>query len=174
MLPTPYDQQHYGRTYLNPQRSSSFESPNQLEYQQLHGEERSFEGNAEWNGSQRRSSEGGGDFDEGAAEQGEHRPTPAPLKKSSTVNRSAVACMLCRKQKVRYLLLTRRACLEAARLRFDVADSSAILQMKCEGKDKAPCRRCRAAGVECTFEAAAPAPPGARKGGAASKEWIES
>ncbi|ORY86676.1 hypothetical protein BCR35DRAFT_44473 [Leucosporidium creatinivorum] len=56
-----------------------------------------------------------------------------------------MACMLCRKQK-----------------------------MKCEGKDKAPCRRCRAAGVECTFEAAAPAPPGARKGGAASREWIES
>lgn len=102
MLPTPYDQQHYGRTYLNPQRSSPFESPNQREYQQLNGEDRSFDDNAEWNGSQRRSSEGGGEVDDGAAEQREVRATPAPLKKWSTVNRSAMACMLCRKQKVRF------------------------------------------------------------------------
>lgn len=105
MLPTPYDQQHFGRTYLNPQRSSSFESPNQREYQQLHGEDRGFDGNVEWNGSRRRSSEGGGDLDDGgAADQGfgEPRPTPAPLKKSSTVNRSAMACLLCRKQKVSF------------------------------------------------------------------------
>lgn len=50
----------------------------------------------------------------------------------------------------------------------------AVSQMKCEGKDRAPCRRCRQAGVECTFEAALPAPVGSRKGAAASKEWIES
>ncbi|GAA5876989.1 hypothetical protein JCM1840_007091 [Sporobolomyces johnsonii] len=58
--------------------------------------------------------------------------------------RSAMACNLCRKQK-----------------------------MKCEGPEKAPCRRCRAAQVECVFENPPAAPPRPR-GGGVSEQWVES
>ncbi|GEM10184.1 microtubule-associated protein [Rhodotorula toruloides] len=58
--------------------------------------------------------------------------------------RSAMACTLCRKQK-----------------------------MKCEGPDKAPCRRCRAAGVDCVFEAPPAAPPRPR-GTGVTEAWVES
>ncbi|GAA5886798.1 hypothetical protein JCM6882_005895 [Rhodosporidiobolus microsporus] len=58
--------------------------------------------------------------------------------------RSAMACVLCRRQK-----------------------------MKCEGPEKAPCRRCRAAQVECVFEAPPAAPPRPR-GGGVSEAWVES
>ncbi|GAA6031363.1 hypothetical protein JCM8097_005624 [Rhodosporidiobolus ruineniae] len=58
--------------------------------------------------------------------------------------RSAMACVLCRRQK-----------------------------MKCEGPDKAPCRRCRAAQVECVFEAPPQAPPRPRNGGV-SEAWVEN
>ncbi|BGP09768.1 hypothetical protein JCM10049v2_005641 [Rhodotorula toruloides] len=58
--------------------------------------------------------------------------------------RSAMACSLCRKQK-----------------------------MKCEGPDKAPCRRCRAAGVDCVFEAPPAAPPRPR-GTGVTEAWVES
>ncbi|KAK4049273.1 hypothetical protein OIV83_004209 [Microbotryomycetes sp. JL201] len=51
-------------------------------------------------------------------------------------SRSAMACVLCRKQK-----------------------------MKCEGPEKAPCKRCRGAGVECVFEAPPAVAPRARGGG---------
>ncbi|KAM0790476.1 hypothetical protein ACM66B_003352 [Microbotryomycetes sp. NB124-2] len=58
-------------------------------------------------------------------------------------SRSVMACVLCRKQK-----------------------------MKCEGPDKAPCKRCRTAGVECVFEAAPPLAPRSR-GSGASDAYIE-
>ncbi|GAA6004219.1 hypothetical protein JCM10207_002488 [Rhodosporidiobolus poonsookiae] len=58
--------------------------------------------------------------------------------------RSAMACVLCRRQK-----------------------------MKCEGPDKAPCRRCKAAQVECVFEAPPAAPPRPR-GGGVTEAWVES
>ncbi|KAK4047443.1 hypothetical protein OIO90_006188 [Microbotryomycetes sp. JL221] len=64
----------------------------------------------------------------------------APTAKS----RSAMACVLCRKQK-----------------------------MKCEGPDKAPCKRCRTAGVECVFEAAPPVAPRVR-GSGLSEGYVES
>ncbi|BGP41813.1 hypothetical protein JCM10449v2_005804 [Rhodotorula kratochvilovae] len=57
--------------------------------------------------------------------------------------RSAMACQLCRRQK-----------------------------MKCEGPEKAPCRRCRAAQVECVFEAPPAAPPRPR-GGGVTEAWVE-
>ncbi|GAA5992211.1 hypothetical protein JCM11641_001016 [Rhodosporidiobolus odoratus] len=75
-----------------------------------------------------------------------------------TKARSAMACNLCRRQK-----------------------------MKCEGPEKAPCRRCRAAQVDCVFEAPAPAPPRAGRGGATvgaavatqgervvERDWVEN
>ncbi|GAA5935563.1 hypothetical protein JCM3775_003352 [Rhodotorula graminis] len=58
--------------------------------------------------------------------------------------RSAMACQLCRRQK-----------------------------MKCEGPEKAPCRRCRAAQVECVFEAPPAAPPRPRGGTGVTEAWVE-
>ncbi|GAA5977121.1 hypothetical protein JCM10908_004863 [Rhodotorula pacifica] len=59
-------------------------------------------------------------------------------------SRSAMACQLCRRQK-----------------------------MKCEGPSKAPCRRCRSAGVECVFESPTSAAPRVRSGGNAAQSWID-
>ncbi|GAA5937645.1 Zn(II)2Cys6 transcription factor domain-containing protein [Sporobolomyces koalae] len=69
--------------------------------------------------------------------------TPPPATATAKA-RSSVACALCRKQK-----------------------------MKCEGPDKKPCRRCRAAGVDCVFEAPPVAPPRPR-GGGVTEAWVES
>lgn len=44
--------------------------------------------------------------------------------------------------------------------------------MKCEGPEKAPCRRCRAAQVECVFEAPPAAPPRPR-GTGVTEAWVE-
>ena len=107
MLPTPYEQpQQYGRTYLNsgqPPSAPFTDSPGPADFQQLGGEPRPFDESssaADWSGSAtRRNSLGGvGDGEDGAGE-GEHR-AGLPIKKASTVNRSAMACTLCRKQKV--------------------------------------------------------------------------
>lgn len=46
-------------------------------------------------------------------------------------------------------------------------------KMKCEGPSKSPCRRCRAAGVECVFESPTSAVPRARSGGNAAQSWID-
>ncbi|GAA5957766.1 hypothetical protein JCM8115_006241 [Rhodotorula mucilaginosa] len=62
----------------------------------------------------------------------------------TTKSRSAMACQLCRRQK-----------------------------MKCEGPSKAPCRRCRAAGVACVFESPTSALPRVRSGGNAAQSWID-
>ncbi|KAM0790915.1 hypothetical protein ACM66B_004222 [Microbotryomycetes sp. NB124-2] len=79
---------------------------------------------------------------ESRSDDGNGSSSPKPQRKTTT-SRSAMACVLCRKQK-----------------------------MKCEGKDKAPCKRCRAAKVECTFE---PSPAGSTlpRSRGVSKEWIE-
>lgn len=45
-------------------------------------------------------------------------------------------------------------------------------EMKCEGPEKAPCRRCRAAQVDCVFEAPPAAPPRPR-GGGVTEAWVE-
>ncbi|GAA5851664.1 hypothetical protein JCM9279_002537 [Rhodotorula babjevae] len=77
-------------------------------------------------------------------------PLPPPSAGSGTQAsplmpkaRSAMACQLCRRQK-----------------------------MKCEGPEKAPCRRCRAAQVECVFEAPPAAPPRPR-GTGVTEAWVE-
>ncbi|GAA5955979.1 hypothetical protein JCM10213_006525, partial [Rhodosporidiobolus nylandii] len=75
----------------------------------------------------------------GQAGQGQGQASPQMPKA-----RSAMACTLCRRQK-----------------------------MKCEGPEKAPCRRCRAAQVECVFEAPPAAPPRPRAG-VVTEAWVES
>ncbi|KAK4047327.1 hypothetical protein OIV83_005505 [Microbotryomycetes sp. JL201] len=79
---------------------------------------------------------------ESRSDDGNGSSSPKPQRRPTT-SRSAMACVLCRKQK-----------------------------MKCEGKDKAPCKRCRAAKVECTFE---PSHAGSNlpRARGISKEWIE-
>ncbi|GAA5877477.1 hypothetical protein JCM8547_001085 [Rhodosporidiobolus lusitaniae] len=79
--------------------------------------------------------QGGG---QAASQQSPQQPQAAPKA------RSAMACVLCRRQK-----------------------------MKCEGPEKAPCRRCRAAQVECVFEAPPAAPPRPRGGGGVNEAYLE-
>ncbi|GAA5996578.1 hypothetical protein JCM5350_003451 [Sporobolomyces pararoseus] len=72
--------------------------------------------------------------------------SPPPPPPPVAKARSSVACALCRKQK-----------------------------MKCEGPDKKPCRRCRAAGVECVFEAppvTTPKPRGNKDG--VTEAWVDA
>ncbi|KAK4055355.1 hypothetical protein OIO90_003193 [Microbotryomycetes sp. JL221] len=80
--------------------------------------------------------------DSSRSDDGNGSSSPKPQRRSTT-SRSAMACVLCRKQK-----------------------------MKCEGKDKAPCKRCRAAKVECTFEPSQSGTNLPRSRGL-SKEWVE-
>lgn len=97
MLPTPFpyeSHQQVGRNSnpFHPQ-TAAFELPGQTDYQP---DDRT----GEWSGSAtRRSSTGDGE--DGAGEGADSR-NAVPVKKLSTVNRSAMACMLCRKQKVSF------------------------------------------------------------------------
>lgn len=47
-------------------------------------------------------------------------------------------------------------------------------KMKCEGPDRAPCKRCRTAGVECAFETPPPTTTPRVRSGAASEAYVES
>ena len=105
-------------------------------------------------------------------------PLPPPSAGSGTQAsphmpkaRSAMACQLCRRQSASSPSLSQLARLVVAAQHPHLA-SHVRAEMKCEGPEKAPCRRCRAAQVECVFEAPPAAPPRPR-GTGVTEAWVE-
>lgn len=101
--------------------------------------------------------------------------TPSGSLAVTQKGRSVIACSLCRKQKVCCFV---QSVVHLALFLCSHANlpSPIAQQMKCEGPEKAPCRRCRLANVECIFEAPAQTTPRPRASahGNASESWVDS